>query len=294
MPLRGVLNPLNGLVVGLEEAPGYFEKQGLYPAEVTLACIRGEMGDPRRKGISLSPSSIDPYSTCRRALFIRRFFDYVIEIGKRWTPIAGTVLHRGLMEEGGVAGWIYEKTFPGEEHLKLASVTVIEQKEGYFTVDLWDGVPFSTRVDRLGVLTGENNNWHSNNWKFQRYSKKPHPLKPEWVLQSNLERLILKKLGEPVPEKMYVWRIIQGGYDEEKLFSRFELPVMEEEEVRGLVENRGKELIDWYRRGEVEKPRKVLEGIPPEGRHQWGGGDKRCGWCEVKEICFQELGLPVF
>lgn len=292
MPLQAFIDPTNGQVVSVEAAEDYFDQQGLAP-RFWIRRLKESLTQDRRMGPYLSPSICDPTSTCRRSLLLKQFEPFTINpISDGAASLEGTLIHAGMFnsDEG------CEVQFPRDEDEGKPGVRRVEQ--GFLVLEIWPGFEVSTRVDMIyksEIL----------DLKTQRYSKAEQPPKIGWNYQLGMIDLIRTKLTGEKGETFTVWRFLQGTYEDARRWRKIPITIPSEEELRTLLYDWGLQFVAWW------KERNALEGEPPhmieawwkkiplEGQNMWGGKDKfgnykRCGYCDVKNICFEKAGIPTF
>jgi hypothetical protein len=293
MPLTHLHDPVNGIDIPLEQAPEYFEHQGLIPMEVTQALLN-TANDPRRLDEHLSPSVADPDTTCRREQIIRRFMPYSLDPMVTWEAMEGTVWHNAFsaMSEGN-QDWFSELPIPGPDDEDLPHVK--RTTEDVLVVETLPGIWLSGVVDRVSrdfkTLVDH---------KTQRFSKRDWGFKSGWKLQINLYVLMIKRTKDVEPEQLAVWRTYRGSYERDRTFRYFPCPKMNVDEIDSKIrkhcEDLQKRLVEAkaaYDAGDQAAIEDLIKNTPMDGQTMFNG--KKCSqYCSVQKVCFGLEGLPTF
>src|SRR3990172_7130753 len=112
MALTHFISPLSGEEIPIEQAPAYFEDQGIMPGDVVQAMIRGEQ-NPAHNGTHIGPSIGNPETTCRREVVGKRFLNYKTNPRKMWAAMEGTMFHSSMVAHA-LPGWESARRVPAQ------------------------------------------------------------------------------------------------------------------------------------------------------------------------------------
>ncbi len=280
----------------LAEAPEYFERNGLMPAEAVLA-LASECGDERRTaGCGVSASMLDRGTTCRREVLINRYMDNWVDPRKLWDAEEGTLIHHVLFSTGGLPGWEREYLIPNERHANHPKVR--SPKPGVWEYEIFPGVWLSGRVDKV------KDDWSElHDFKTQRYSATDRGVKHDWRVQLNAYRFMLEDLEGVTVKAMKVWKIMRGSYDHNKTFKAYSEPdqvlLMDravwaegpELNGRGGVREFAQEMTQLLEDCEkAEDKEGFIRLLPLDGKAMFTSrkdpGQCKCrDWCSVRPTC---------
>jgi hypothetical protein len=279
MPLVGLRDPQTLEVFDLKNAVEHFEEAGLVPREITaLVAQEGEGRINSRPFIS--PSIMDPGSTCRRQMMIERYLDYVLDIHKVWAAKEGGVWHDAFASIGAGDDWYNEYMLPPQHKGRTVK-----------RMEIFPGVWIRGIVDRA------KKDWSEvHDFKTTKPAKKDYGLKQDWKVQVNIYARMIEQLYGVKP-KMYVWRMIRGSYEPSNVFRKFSVPELTDAEwakVQAFSESlvakleACEALVD-----EKEAIKMLIKNTPMDGIGMFG--NKKCElYCAVQEQCYSIEGIPTF
>lgn len=288
MPIRSLIDPKTLQAVPLEEAPDYFERKGLMPAEVIGMILKDE-GRPPAGRPFVYPSVADPDVTCRREVLIRQHLPYDLNPIRLWQAKEGTIWHDAFLAQG-APGWEHEVNLPdallvegrapGGGNVKVCS-------DGKPRLEVWPGVWMRGRVDR-------HQNWDVlADHKTTRYAKQDYGLKKDWTVRLNIYARMVWMLRGVAPKELWVWRTYRGVYEPEKAFRRFPVPLLGEGDMSRLGQF-ALSLQGYLEKAETtDDVEALVRSMPMDGEKMFNG--KKCGeYCAVKDVCFRIQGLTMF
>lgn len=292
-PLASFTCPQTLRQIPLAEAPAYFEQQGLCPSVAIRSLLAGH-GDPRRGGCHLSPSMLDPETTCRMEICLQRFRPYSIGPLDSWLAQAGTVWHRAFQAAAGDGGeWLSEVRLPAEEDEGRPGVRRCE--DGVLEVETLPGVWLSGIVDRVRA------DWTELiDFKTQRWSKTDYGARPGWGLQLNLYREMIERLRGVKVERLGVWRLYEGTYDVSKAWRYFPIGRIEAAALEARVGEFARSLAGYLAAceavaGDEAALDGVLRAVPMDGKVKGIFNGKKCtSYCATSRPCAELCGGLVF
>ena len=318
MPLAG-FKGLDSQEITFENAPQYFDDQGLAPAEVVSSIIRDDAG--RGPQPYLSPSILNADTTCRREIVISRFIDYFMDPLSKWMAVEGTTFHDAFIQVP-TPGWDYEVALPADPQCKcgadlMDNLEEIEEglpafcgncrevqgwrhshgdhrnhpnvkrceEDGKLRLELFPGHWMKMRLDRLRadkrviVDFKTKRNAKVDRWKQDMVS---------WAIQLNCYRRAVHLLYDVPDVEMWVWRIYRGAYDADRALRKFEVPVANVATMELLLPH-----IDslagflrqaWEVKDDKQALLSLVKTIPADGVEMFNR--KKClKYCQVEAQC---------
>lgn len=271
MPARWLIHPNTGAKVGFEEAPALFERLGILPTLVTNALIAELKGD--EGGEFVRPSQLTPKLTCRRQEVLHRHGEYGENPLRLWAMHEGTAIHQYLKTE--------EVRLPPEGRLEVVGVPM----KGTADVSGEDIVDIKSKSPYIAY-----------NYKEKRtYVWEPPDGAEEHKYQLAAYGILREKAGLGRARRGVVWRVWRGVKSEQKGWTKFEFPLLTEEQLEEEIGPWVRDLARWLKQGK-EDLEGAITAAAPDGRKFFSErkGYWKCNECELKTRCEREVGWTEF
>jgi hypothetical protein len=247
----------------------------LPPAVITIM-EQGE-GQERRQGDRVSPSMA---GGCMREHALKRSVDYELEPLSIWKMVQGTIFHGGL-EKVQVPGWRVEVPMP---------------EEGAPDVEIWLGVPVSTRIDLLSedgyVLEDYKTSSPFVKTTYDKERKKYNDVYSLFApgednqLQLNVEAAVVEKVTGKRPA-LGIWKIWLGSRDTAYSWRYYNIPLMDSDALEARVADGANGWREFRRVMQIANGPERMDAIaamPLAGRMMFGG--QKCStYCAMKNVC---------
>lgn len=296
MPLAYFICPETNEKISFEDAPTYFDERGIMPAAAVRATL-ADLDDVRRKGTHLSASMLNPDTTCRREVVMKRFTGYGQTPWAMWDADEGTLYHQILSTWGeGDPLRFYEQRLPP-----------IGRNE-----TLIPGVPLTGRSDEIYIITPEPKDSLEVEivdfkttrfpWKKTKDGKPVDYMRPEdHVPQLNMLRYLFED-SDPYKRTvraLWVWRIYKGSYERTATFRKVPIPMVSREALLNIIGEFAGSLQGYLNACEAattpEQLEAAIDAAPMDGHdNAMFNGTKCARFCVMQEPCFKLKGMVRF
>jgi len=306
----------------LAEACSTIEAEGQMPGEIVALFLPDPSDGPRPIEPVMWPSEVDPSSSCRREIILKRLVGdgLAFDLRRVWERFTGIGLEAGLAAAG-METYSYQLQVPDglveADLVQNRDVLVRLPSSGPDGKPRWAvhspvlGCNLRGRVDRISADGREVIDWKVTGYPGPR---KDWGLNSSWVLQlqvyAHMLRLLLGLSAEE--QSLQVWRIYRDPYiwkeqecgwrkrkvaDMDAAFKRFEVPVWDDDKLEGEIGEHCRSTMEALEKL-VEKPEdiaEVLADIPLDGEVRRMYGGKKCStYCDVRDACWTFSGRPIF
>ena len=295
MPLTHFICPETNEKISFEDAPTYFDERGIMPAAAVRATL-ADLDDVRRKGAHLSASMLNPSTTCRREVVMKRFTDYGQTPWAMWDADEGTLYHQILSTWGaGDPLRFYEQRLPpmGRNETLIPGVPLTGRSDEIYTIVL---DPAGKEVEIIDFKTTR------FPWKKTKDGKPVDYMRPEeHVPQLNTLRYLFED-SDPYKRTvraLWVWRIYKGSYERTATFRKVPIPMVTREALLDIIGEHASSLQGYLNAAEAattpEELEAAIDAAPMDGNDkQMFNGTKCSKYCIMYDDCFKRKGLARF
>jgi hypothetical protein len=284
-PCVGFRHPQDESTIPLADAPKVLDDLGYMPAEAVQAMVDDIMGI-KHKGPYLSPSIMNPDTTCRRQIVGERYLDYIENPTRLWAALEGTFFHWAMAEAG--------RNLNHDTHV---NVRMPAEDDGSHRaeIEVWPGIKLAGEADRV---CGDEIIDH----KTSRYSKTDYGARnvDEWAIQLNLYRHMYEAMTGRKVTALFVWRTYRGCYEADKTFRKFPIPLLSKETLYEKIGAWAESLRDMLTKAEAIKAeggdmREFVKTLPMDGADKQMFGAQKCTkYCGLYEVCYALAGKVSF
>lgn len=283
MPVKWLLGK-DGERVTFDDAPAYFEREGIMPAFAVKAVIREYEGD--KPSFHVRPSDVNPAMRCRRQRVWESNHDFGVSPLELESMMEGTALHN----------------FFGTDEIEVPAADAKPERLEVC------GVLQRGRIDFLHPDLIEDLKTATPFW-ITKYGAKGSGIKPwvdiwlpdpaadiaSWQVQLSIYRVLLEKAGQPAPTKGRVWRRWAGVKADKARYQKFEFALLTEAELDARVGPWMRQLDGWLQAASkgIEE---AWQSAAPDGLKFVGSRGNRwcCDRCPLKTQCHRLETMEVF
>jgi RecB family exonuclease len=284
MPLVGFTSPKSSEIIGLKEAPAWFEEQGLLPLDVIQAMVdEAGRGD---HSTALSPSIMEPANNCRREIVGKRFLPYTVDPVQLWAALKGTLFHRMMLQAGeNETEWSREVRMGPEE--------------------LWPGIVIGGTLDRTDAVSLID----YKTTKTPRKGQDHRELQAESArVQVNLYRMLYEAMSGVKIQHMWLWRMYWDHWDRAEVFAKIPVKWLDKDDMWQRIGVYAESLRDYLAQaGKIveeteagsedanDKLKGLVQSIPMDGEDQQQFNGKKCTqYCVFFNECMRLAGRATF
>lgn len=304
MPLEAFLDPA-GRRISPEEAPDYFEEQGIMPADAVTA-VRADLQRERPWPFT-SPSQTNPNQTCRREIVLKRYYPFAVDPRREWAKMEGSYWHGFWEHQDAGPGWRQELWLPGPEDVNTKGVREYLSPEGEKAqqLEVYPGIWMRGRVDRVSQDWRTLVDHKTSKWARTDYSTRD--ARETWPFTLNLYARMLEMLHGTRPRDLWVWRMYRASPDDNETWAKRKVMAWTDEQWWEKAGEHTTSLVGMLEKAEEirvgEKGEEAMDEhlatIPLDGHVKKmfmnrKGQNMKCGRCTVKELCFRKAGKVSF
>jgi hypothetical protein len=255
MPAVGFTMPGHEGSLSFEEAPKWYEQNTETPAEA-IRIVASLEGDPRRRGVNLSPSNGCPANFCLRQVALKKFIKYLINGVSEWQATEGSAWHKafedvtpktadeyhrelllpdGLLDVLGPEAWAKHKR---EGTCRWFQYTPDHES---CEVQLFPGIWMNGKVDKLREDMLRIEDFKTKAWagwkdrKTGAHKIRHYPPGKSETIQLNLYRRMVEVITGINPQELVIRRMYRGARLADEAWKKYDMDVLSNDELEANV-----------------------------------------------------------